>query len=70
MSSSVREKIPLLSKSRFMAGLQCPKRLYLECYHRDLADQVNVRQQALFDMGTEVGILAREIYPGGVLIEE
>ncbi len=26
-----RLAIPLLSKSRFMAGLQCPKRLYLEC---------------------------------------
>ncbi len=70
MSSSVREKIPLLSKSRFMAGLQCHKRLYLECYHRDLADLVKVQQQALFDMGTKVGILARELYPGGVLIKE
>ena len=34
------KKIPTLSKSRFMAGIQCEKRLYLECYHRDLADPV------------------------------
>ena len=70
MSSSAREKIPPLSKSRFMAALQCHKRLYLECYHRDLADPVSVQQQALFDTGTEVGILARELYPGGAFIEE
>jgi hypothetical protein len=70
MSSSAREGIPILSKSRFMAGLQCHKRLYFECYQRDLADPVNVQQQALFDTGNDVGILARGIYHGGVLIEE
>ena len=61
---------PQLSKSRFMAGLQCLKRLYLECYDRDLADQIDARQQAIFDTGTGVGELARERYPNGRLIEE
>jgi len=70
MSSSAKERIPLLSKSRFMAGLQCHKRLYFECYQRDLADPVSAQQQSLFDTGTEVGTLARKLYPGGVLIEE
>ena len=61
---------PLLSKSRFLAGLQCLKRLYLDCHHRDLADPVKAGQQAIFDTGTAVGELARRRFPGCVLIEE
>ena len=66
----VSKELPQLSKSRFMAGLQCLKRLYLECYHRDLADPTDANQQNLFDVGTAVGELARQIYPDGTLIEE
>lgn len=62
--------LPTLSKSRFMAGLQCHKRLYLECYHRDLADPIGEGLQAIFDSGTEIGELARKLYPGGLLIAE
>ncbi len=61
---------PLLSKSRFTAGLQCLKRLYLECYHRDLADPIDAGQQAVFDAGTAVGELARMRFSDGVLISE
>jgi hypothetical protein len=53
-----------------MAGRQCHKRLYLECFHRDLADPVDEQQQAVFDTGTRVGELARDLWPGGVLITE
>ena len=53
-----------------MAGLQCLKRLYLECRHRDLADPVEPAQQAIFDSGTAVGELARQRFPGGMLVEE
>ena len=61
---------PMLSKSRFLAGLQCPRRLYLECFHPELADPVGPGQQALFDTGTRVGELARRLYDGGILIDE
>ncbi len=61
---------PQLSKSRFLAGLQCLKRLYLECYQRELADPIGVGQQAISDAGTAVGELARQRFPGGALIEE
>jgi len=70
MSALSRKQIPLLSKSRFMAGLQCHKRLYFECYNRDLADTVDDAQQSIFDTGTDVGQLTRNVYPGGVLIKE
>lgn len=61
---------PSLSKSRFTAGLQCLKRLYLECYHRELADAVDDSTQARFDAGNAVGELARERFPGGRLVAE
>lgn len=68
MNGMRRGRIPQLSKSRFLAGLQCYKRLYLECYHRELADPVSLGQQALLDAGTQVGELARGLYPRGILI--
>ncbi len=59
-----------LSKSRYTAGLQCLKRLYLEVHHRDLADAVAPGQQAVFDIGNAVGELARQRFPGGTHIGE
>ena len=59
-----------LLKSRFTAGLQCLKRLCLECHHRGLADPISESQQVIFDTGTAVGELARQRFPGGRLIEE
>ncbi len=61
---------PMLSKSRFVAGLQCPLRLWYVCYNPELAAEVSPVQQAIFDTGHEVGRLATKLYPGGVLIEE
>jgi hypothetical protein len=60
----------MLSKSRYLAGLQCPLRLWYQSYNRDLASKVSPVQQALFDTGHEVGELATRLYPEGVLIEE
>jgi CRISPR/Cas system-associated exonuclease Cas4 (RecB family) len=58
-----------LSKSRYLAGLQCSKRLYLEIHARELATPFDAGTQAVLDAGTRVGELARERYPGGVLVE-
>jgi hypothetical protein len=66
----VSRNSPSLSKSRFAAGLQCLKRLYFECFSRDLADAVTPQQQALFDGGTVVGELARDRFGPGLLIAE
>jgi hypothetical protein len=60
---------PRLSKSKYMAGLQCPKRLYLEIHHPELATDTDAATQAVFDMGARVGALARETVPGGVLVD-
>lgn len=66
----VNRRVPKLSKSGFTAGLQCLKRLYLESFHRELAAPVDEAQQAVFDTGTRVGELARELYPGGILMDQ
>jgi predicted RecB family nuclease len=64
------KKNPMLSKSRFLAGLQCPLRLWYECYNPELASETSAAQQASFDMGHEVGQLATQLYPGGIFIED
>ena len=48
-----------LSKSRYLAGLQCLKRLYLEIHARELATPFDAGTQAILDVGTRVGELAR-----------
>ncbi|MBM4123748.1 MAG: DUF2779 domain-containing protein [Nitrospira sp.] len=58
-----------LSKSKFLSGLQCHKRLYLEIHQRELAAEPDEQTQAILDMGTAVGEEARCLFPGGVLVE-
>jgi hypothetical protein len=38
-----------ISKSRYLAALQCPKRLWLEIHRYDLKDEVDQDTQAVFD---------------------
>lgn len=59
-----------LSKSKFLAGLQCPKRLYLLCYEPQLAGEPDEQLEALFAQGHEVGRLAQQVFPSGVLLSE
>jgi hypothetical protein len=56
-----------LSKSRILAGIQCPKQLYLKTYHPELAEET-ANLQAVFETGNRVGELARASYPHGTLI--
>jgi len=56
-----------LSKSKIMAGLQCPKRLWLQTHRPELI-QDDKSQQA-YAAGNELGEAARRLYPEGQLIE-
>ncbi|UVT14377.1 MAG: DUF2779 domain-containing protein [Nitrospira sp.] len=60
---------PRLSKSKFLSGLQCHKRVYLEIHHPELAAPPDASTQAILDMGTEIGILAQARFHGGVLVK-
>ncbi len=68
MNQENRGKNVYLSKSLFVKGLQCRKALYLQKYHPELMDQVPESQEAVFQAGTEVGEVARDLFPGGVLV--
>ena len=59
-----------LSKSRYQTGLNCRKALWLAVHEPDVADPVSEGQQARFEAGDVVGELARDRFPGGVLVEE
>ena len=58
-----------LSKSKYLSGLQCHKRLWLEIHKPELAPPPPPGQQRIFDQGTAVGEMAREEFPGGILIK-
>ncbi len=54
-----------LSKSTFIRGLQCEKSLYLYKYHYRLKDPTSEALLGVFDQGTNIGILAQELFPMG-----
>src|SRR6266704_2950336 len=59
-----------LSKSRFVTGCQCHKKLWWEVHEPDALElQPDKVLQDLFDQGRQVGVAARARYPGGVLID-
>ena len=54
-----------LSKSSFIRGLQCEKSLYLYKHHYQLKDPTPSSLKAVFDQGTNIGLLAQELFPYG-----
>jgi hypothetical protein len=61
---------PRLSKSRYVAGYQCPKLLWWTVYEPDAKElQPDAVLRDLFDQGRLVGERARAEWAGGVLIE-
>jgi predicted RecB family nuclease len=58
-----------ISKSKFIAGIQCLKRLYLLVHEPELGAQANGAREAIIEQGREVGLLARQLFPGGVEVK-
>jgi hypothetical protein len=61
---------PLISKSKFIAGLQCPKLLWHAVNTPEQFPITDPATQAIFDQGHEIGALAKTLYPGGLEIGE
>ena len=59
-----------LSKSKYLVALQCQKRLWLESHRRDLIPPISPAQERVFSQGHAVGRIARECFPGGLLLDE
>ncbi len=61
---------PNLSKSRFMAGRQCERLLWLRVNEPSAPELTTTwRLRDLFEQGHQVGELARRRFPGGVLVD-
>src|SRR3989475_354679 len=59
-----------LSKSRFLAGLQCHKQLWWRVHEPDAPELVpDAGHRNILDQGNEVGRKAREYVPGGTLVD-
>lgn len=57
-----------LSKSRITAFEQCPKKLWLSVHKREVAETQS-QSELRFAAGHEVGAIACDLSPGGVMIE-
>ncbi len=57
-----------LSKSRLQAFRQCPKRLWLSVHRPELLE-ISEDAERRFQIGFQVGDVARSLHPDGVLIE-
>ncbi len=55
----------LLTKSKFMAGLQCPRYLWIYVNDSGRLPQPDPVTQHIFDQGHDVGNLAKTLFPGG-----
>jgi hypothetical protein len=49
-----------------VAGCQCLKRLYFQVHSPEFAAEPDAADQAIMQQGREVGLLARQLFPGGV----
>ena len=54
-----------ISKSDYVLGIKCPNALWFKKNRKDLQQEMN---QDVLDRGTEIGILAQNRFPGGVVI--
>jgi CRISPR/Cas system-associated exonuclease Cas4 (RecB family) len=57
-----------LSKSRYMSGRQCPKKLWYAVYDPEPPEEPLAGTAK--GMGIEVGIKARLLWPGGILVDD
>lgn len=56
----------ILSKSTFIRAKQCLKSLFLYKNNIYLRDKLSKEQQALFNRGINVGLLAQQLFPNGI----
>ncbi len=56
----------LLSKSKYLKGLQCPKLLWVQLNEPERLPETDSTTQFIFDQGHLVGDLAKRLFPGGI----
>ena len=58
-----------ISKSKFVAGVQCLKRIYLQVHEPELAAELDDASKAVMAQGHQVGLEAQKAFPGGVTVK-
>jgi hypothetical protein len=56
----------LLSKTKYLVGLQCPKALWINYNDRSSIPDLSAASLAIFEQGHSVGLLARKLFPNGI----
>ena len=59
----------MLSKTKFLSGLRCEKKLWFEIHSPELASPPSETKKRTFAFGHEVGARAREYFGEGCLID-
>ncbi|MBA4148332.1 MAG: DUF2779 domain-containing protein [Verrucomicrobia bacterium] len=57
---------PIITKSKFMSGLQCSKLLWSLYNAREQFAELDARTSAILDQGNEVTAMARSLFPNGI----
>ena len=57
-----------ISKSKFVAGVQCLKRLYFQVHEPGIAAEMSDARRAVIEQGRQVGVVAQKAFPGGVTV--
>lgn len=56
----------ILTKSKYLNGIQCPKLLWISVNDKNRLPEVDESQQKLFDEGHIVGDYAKKLFPSGI----
>ena len=56
-----------ISKSDYVLGVKCPNAIWFKKLRKDIAPEMDT---AVLERGTEIGELAQNKFPNGVLITE
>ena len=67
---NVNRRSVLLSKSKFLAGLQCLRYLWVQANEPARLPPVDTRTQFVFDQGHQVGELAKRLYRDGIDVSD
>jgi len=60
----------LLSKSKYISGLQCPKLLWIQINEPESISELDAVTQYLFNQGHQVGEYAKQLFPDGINITQ
>ena len=60
----------ILSKSKYINGIQCPKLLWISVNDKKRLPETDESKQKLFDEGHIVGEFAKKLFPNGIDIED